>query len=236
MEEGGSSGEEVSKVTPARGEDNPGSSDRNSELGNYNSELVNCHPESGNSNLGKENDQQGEEPVSIDVNMVFTIPAEFCAPMEEVVVLVLSVECAMYEKSENPGTHKKPLFIWGHLDGTPIRHMLIDGDASINILLLSLFKKLGHVEGGFKCTNLSLSGFVGDPVEVKRIIYMELTVGSKTVPTAFFVVDAKGHYNVLLGWDWIHSNEFVRSTLHQCASNGLVMRWRWFKPTRRCVL
>jgi hypothetical protein len=32
----------------------------------------------------------------------------------------------------------------------------------------------------------------------------------------FFVVDVKGHYNKLLGWDWIHANECVPSTLHQC--------------------
>jgi hypothetical protein len=36
------------------------------------------------------------------------------------------------------------------------------------------------------------------------------------VPTTFFVVDMKGRYNVLLGWDWIHTNECVPSTLHQC--------------------
>jgi hypothetical protein len=45
-------------------------------------------------------------------------------------------------------------------------------------------------------------------------------VGSKYVPTAFFVVDVKGHYNVLLGRDWIHANECVPSTLHQC-----VIQW-----------
>jgi hypothetical protein len=39
--------------------------------------------------------------------------------------------------------------------------MLIDGGASVNILPLSLFKKLGHVEGDLKHTNLSLSGFAG---------------------------------------------------------------------------
>jgi hypothetical protein len=41
-------------------------------------------------------------------------------------------------------------------------------------------------------------------------------VGSKTVPTAFFVVNVKGRYNVLLGRDWIHMNECMPSTLHQC--------------------
>jgi hypothetical protein len=98
--------------------------------------------------------------------------------------------------------------------------MLVDGGASINILLLSLFKKLNHIEGDLKCTNLSLSGFAGDLIEAKGIICKELTVGSKTVHMAFFVVDVKGHYNVLLGWNWIHANECVPSTLHQC-----VIQW-----------
>jgi hypothetical protein len=92
--------------------------------------------------------------------------------------------------------------------------MLIDGGTSINILPLSLFKKLGHIERELKCTNLSLSGFAGDPTEVKGIIYKELMVGSKTIPTAFFLVDVKGCYNVLLSRDWIHANGCVPSTLH----------------------
>jgi hypothetical protein len=79
---GNSNGEEASKVTQARGEDNPESRDRNSESGNCNPKLGNCHPESGNhnpnsgnSNPGKENDRQGEEPVLMDINMVITMPA-----------------------------------------------------------------------------------------------------------------------------------------------------------------
>jgi hypothetical protein len=220
---GDSSGEEASKVTPARGEDNPGLGDGNPESGNCNSESGNCHPESGNrnpdsrnSNLGNESDRQGEEPVPMDVNMIFTISAEFRVPIEHVVELTLGVERAMFEKPKNPGVHMKPLFIRGHLDGTPIGHMLINGGASVNILPLSLFKNLGHVEGDLKRTNLSLSGFAGDPTEAKEIICKEVTVGSKTMPTTFFMVDVRGCYNVLLGQDWIHANECVPSTLHQC--------------------
>jgi hypothetical protein len=73
-EEGCSSGEEASKVTPARGENNPESGDRNLESGNCNPKSRNYHPE-GNNNPGKENDRQGEEPVLMDVSMVFTILA-----------------------------------------------------------------------------------------------------------------------------------------------------------------
>jgi hypothetical protein len=81
----------------------------------------------------------------------------------------------------------------------PIEHMLVGASASINILLLSLFMKLGHVEGDLRHTYLSLSGFAGDPTEAKGIICKELMVKSKTVPIAFFMVDVKGCYNVLLG-------------------------------------
>jgi hypothetical protein len=126
----------------------------------------------------------------------------------------------MFEKPENSGAHMKPLFIWEHLDRMSIGHMLIDGGASINILPLSLFKKLGHIEGDLKHINLSLSGFAGDPMEAKGIICKGVTVGSKTVPTTFFMVDMKVCYNLLLGWYQIHSNECVPSTLHQC-----VIQW-----------
>jgi hypothetical protein len=133
--------------------------------------------------------------------MVFMIPTEFHAPTQDIAELALGVKRAVFEKPEHPGVHIKPLFIRGHLNGTLIGHMLIDGGASINILPLSLFKKLGHVKGDLKRTNLSFSGFVGDLTEAKGIICKEVTVGSKIVPTAFFVVDVKGCYNVLLGQD-----------------------------------
>jgi hypothetical protein len=183
------------------GDGNSESDNCNPKSGDYYPESDSHNPNSGNSNLGKENDRQGEEPVPMDVNMVFTIPVELCAPTEDVTELALGAERAMFEKPENLGVHMKPRFIWGHLDGTPIRHMLVDEGASINILLLSLFKKLGHIEGDLKHTNLSLSGFAGDPIEAKGIIYEEVTVGSKTVPTVVFVVDVKGCYNVLLRRD-----------------------------------
>jgi hypothetical protein len=53
-------------------------------------------------------------------------------------------------------------------------------------------------------------------MEAKGIICKEVMVGSKTVPMTFLVVDMKGCYNVLLGRDWIHTNDCVPSTLHQC--------------------
>jgi hypothetical protein len=106
----------------------------------------------------------------MDVNMVFTVLIEFRAPTKEVVELALGMECAVFEKPKNLGAYMKPLFIRGHLDRTLIGHMLVDGGASINILPLSPFKKLGHIEDDLKRTNLSLSDFAGDSAEAKGII------------------------------------------------------------------
>jgi hypothetical protein len=50
--------------------------------------------------------------------MVFTIPARFCVPAEDVAELTLGAGRAVFERPENPGAHMKPLFIWGHLDRT----------------------------------------------------------------------------------------------------------------------
>lgn len=41
-------------------------------------------------------------------------------------------------------------------------------------------------------------------------------MGSKTVPTTFFVIDGKGSYSLLLRRDWIHANCCIPSTMHQC--------------------
>jgi hypothetical protein len=129
------------------------------------------------------------------VNMVFAIPVKFRAPEHGIVELVIGTERTVFEK---PGEHMKPLFIQGHLDGTPVGHMLVDGGERVNIMPLSVFNRLDHGEGELKRTNLSLSGFVGEPTEANSIVCKELTIGSKTVPTTFFVVDVKGRYNVLL--------------------------------------
>jgi hypothetical protein len=149
-------GEEEVEVTSAKCDPNPRSGSSNPKSGNCNPEMGIYHPESGNRNLdssnsspGKGNDRQEEESVSMDVNMVFTISAEFRAPSEDVAELALGAECAMFNKPENPGADTKSLFIRGHLDGMLVWHMLVDGGASVNILPLSLFKKLSHVEGDF---------------------------------------------------------------------------------------
>jgi hypothetical protein len=218
---GDSSDEDEVEVTSAKGDSNPGSGSGNLE--------------SGNRKPGRKEDRREVEPTRMDVNMVFTILAEFCAPTEDVSELVLGAECVVFEKPENPGAHMKPLFIRGHLDGTPVGHMLVDGGASVNILSLSLFKKLNHIEGDLKRTNLSLSDFAGDHTEAKGIICKELTVGSNTMPTAFSWWTSRDATMCCSGEIGYTPTSVSHLLIINASSNGSVTRWRWFKPTRMCA-
>jgi hypothetical protein len=79
--------------------------------GGANLEPGNSNLGSGNLNPNEKEDQLGEEPTQMDISMVFMIPAEFRAPMENVTELALGAERAVFEKPKNPGAHMKPLFI-----------------------------------------------------------------------------------------------------------------------------
>jgi hypothetical protein len=52
-------------------------------------------------------------------------------------------------------------------------------------------------------------------MEAKGIVSMELTVWSKSIATAFFIVEVQDNYSVILGYDWIHANHCVPSSLHR---------------------
>jgi hypothetical protein len=93
--------------------------------------------------------------------------------------------------------------------------MLVDGGAVVNLMLYSIFKKLGREDDDLMKTNMTLNGVGGNPMEARGIISMELIVGSKLLTTAFFVIEVAGNYSVILGRDWIHTNYCVPSSLHQ---------------------
>src|SRR3954467_1138775 len=77
-------------------------------------------------------------------------------------------------------------------------------------------KKLGLHDDALMKTNMVLNGFYGkEKTEAKGVMCMELTVGSKTLATTFFITEVQGNYNVILGHDWVHANQCVSSTMHQ---------------------
>nr|ABA97489.1 retrotransposon protein, putative, unclassified [Oryza sativa Japonica Group] len=128
----------------------------------------------------------------MDINMVCMLPMEFCAMDEaEVAQFSLGPKDAVFEKPDESNRHMKPLYLKGHVDGKPVSRMLVDGGAAMNLMPYSLFKKLGREDDELKKTNMILNGFNGEPTEAKGIFSAELTVGNKTLPTAFFIVDVQ---------------------------------------------
>jgi hypothetical protein len=93
--------------------------------------------------------------------------------------------------------------------------MLADGGTAVNLMPYSVFKKLGQEDDELMKTNLTLNGMGSNSMEARAVVSMELTVGSKSLATAFFVVEVQGNYSVILGRDWIHVNHCISSTLHQ---------------------
>jgi len=116
---------------------------------------------------------------------------------------------AIFEKpADNERQHLKALFVKGRVDGQPMTKILIDGRAAINIMPYAVYRKLGKGDQDLTKTDMMLKDF--------EAICVELTIGSKTLPTTFFVISGKGAYNLLLGRDWIHVNCCIPSTMHQC--------------------
>nr|CAH68540.2 OSJNBa0009P12.9 [Oryza sativa Japonica Group] len=122
----------------------------------------------------------------MDINMVCMLPMEFCAMDEaEVAQFSLGPKDVVFEKPDESNRHMKPLYLKGHVDGKPVSRMLVDGGAAVNLMSYSLFKKLGREDDELKKTNMILNGFNGEPTEAKGIFSAELTVGNRTLPTAF---------------------------------------------------
>jgi hypothetical protein len=94
----------------------------------------------------------------------------------------------------------------------------------MNIMPYSLFKKLGDGEGELMKTNMTLSGFFGEASEAMGIVSRELIVGSKTIPTTFFVVEVKGKYNVLLGVIGYTQIVVFRPCYNNVLSSGSAMK------------
>ena len=110
----------------------------------------------------------------------------------------------------------KALYLKGHINGKPVSRMLVDSGAIVNPMPYSLYKKLGGTDEELIKTNMTVSGIGGgDPIGAKGVASMELTIGSKTIPTAFFISEMQGNYSLKLGRDWIHANQCVPSSLHQ---------------------
>jgi hypothetical protein len=104
----------------------------------------------------------------------------------------------------------------GFIDGKPMIKMLVDGGAAVNLMPYTTFCKLEKGPRDLFETDMMLKDFGDNAYKTRGAVNVELTIGSKTLTTTFFVIADKGTYSLLLSHDWIHANCCIPSMMHQC--------------------
>jgi hypothetical protein len=93
----------------------------------------------------------------------------------------------VFTKPKELVNHSKLLYVRGHIDGTLISRMLIDGGEAITLMLYSLYRKHGKQDNELIRTNMALSGIRSNsPIEAKGVTSVELTIVIKALAAAFF--------------------------------------------------
>ena len=124
----------------------------------------------------------------MEISVVRFFDDYWVIPEEEASHLDFGLCEAIFQKPKDSDNHLKALYWRGHINGKPVSRMLVDSGAIVNLMPYSLYKKLGGTDEELIKMNMTVSGVRGgDPIGAKGVASMELTIGSKTIPTAFFV-------------------------------------------------
>jgi hypothetical protein len=159
--------------------------------------------------------------MNLEINVVHLFVDGSVPTEEDLAHLDFGPKDAIFQKPKDTDNHLKALYMRGHINGKPISWMLVDKGVIVNLMSYSLFKKLRGLDEELIKTNLTVSGVGGgEPMGAKGVVSMELTIGSKSLTTAFFVTETQGNFSLILGHDLIHANKCVPSTLHQ-----MLMQW-----------
>ena len=109
----------------------------------------------------------------------------------------------------------KPLYIKAYLNGRPVSKVLIENGSAVNVMSLRMLRALGRSINDLIETEEVVFAFIGEVSKTLGILPIDITIGSKTILSIFFVIDSTVNYNILLGRDWINANRCVSSSLHQ---------------------
>ena len=132
-------------------------------------------------------------------------------------VEIEATERVIFKKpTANLTKHLRPLYVKALVNGIPVAKVLIDNGAAINTIPSRMIKKFAKTENDLIPTEVILTSFNGGVTSAKGVMPLDVTVGTITKTTVFFVIDGPTSYNVLLGRDWIHGNRCIPSSLHQC--------------------
>ncbi|KAL8155150.1 hypothetical protein AgCh_000513 [Apium graveolens] len=114
--------------------------------------------------------------------------------------------------------HDDPLVITPIIGNSPVKRVLVDNGASVDILLHDTFLRMGYNDSQLTPTDMPIYGFVGVECPVKGIIKLPTTIGHEprqaTQMLDFVVVKASSTYNAIMGRTGIHAFNSVPSSYH----------------------
>ena len=111
--------------------------------------------------------------------------------------------------------HIKTLYMRAHLNGRLVSKVLINNGSTVNVMPLRMLRALGMIISDLIETEVVVSAFIGQVSKTLGILPIDITIGSKTSLSAFFVINSTTNYNILLRRDSIHANWCVSSSFHQ---------------------
>nr|KYP41306.1 hypothetical protein KK1_037326 [Cajanus cajan] len=100
--------------------------------------------------------------------------------------------------------HFKPLLLTLMIEGHEVNKVLVDGGATVNILLRTMLKRFGKSTADLKPHNILISDYAGKSSHPEGMILLNVQIGSMKRTTMFIVTPSKANFNVLLGREWIH--------------------------------
>jgi hypothetical protein len=112
--------------------------------------------------------------------------------------------------------HNRLLYITGNCGGQKIGRILVDAGSSINIMPLKTLKTITLDVKNLSDEKVIIHGFNQNSQKTIGAITLNLQCGSLKVPTKLYVIDTETSYRALLGCPWLHNNQVIPSTLHQC--------------------
>ena len=135
--------------------------------------------------------ESSPERRGMDINVIYLSSTHYSLlGDDEVEQFAFRPQDTILKKPMELDNHFNPLYIKGHLDGAPISHVFVDGEAMVNMMPYSTYKKMGKSDVELIQMNMTINGVGGgEPIGAKGVASMELTVRSKTMPTAFFIVE-----------------------------------------------
>ena len=79
--------------------------------------------------------------------------------------------------------------MFGYINGKPSSKMLVNRGATVNVMPMTTFRKIGKLPEELIKTNMTLRDYGGRNLEVNGVTTVEVTVGSKTLLTTIFVIE-----------------------------------------------